>query len=160
MTVKYTLEKRPDEFKDVPFSTIPWLTDSINMVAFLNKGSSKRHTMPDILQVHKKVREYNLRIIPLQVSREDYRIQEANQGTRFFDPDDWAIDVPSFEKLVVSWPISIDLFAHFTNAKCQRFFSYGKAPHSLGVDAFSQSWRQVRLGMPANQSGDRYLEKN
>ena len=111
------------------------------MVAFLSKGSTKRDIMPDILHTFKAARELNLRIIPVQVSRADYRLQEADHGSRFFDPDDWAIDKPSYDRITREWPISIDLFAHYSNKKCDRFYSYGRAPHTSGVDAFSYSWR-------------------
>ena len=32
------------------------------------------------------------------------------------------------------------MFAHTSNAKTKRFFSYGQAPKTSGVDAFAQSW--------------------
>ena len=141
LTVKYVLEKKTEVFKALSSNTILWLTDSTNMVAFLSKGSTKQAIMTDILHTFKAARELNLRIIPVQVSRADYRLQEADHGSRFFDPDDWAIDKPSYNRITRGWSISIDLFSHYSNKKCDRFYSYGRAPHTSGVDAFSHSWR-------------------
>ena len=92
LTVKYALQKKVHIFEELKSSTILWLTDSTNMVAFLSKGSTRRHILPDILQTFKAARDLNIRIIPLHVSREDYRIQEADHGSCFFDPDDCTID--------------------------------------------------------------------
>ena len=50
LTVKYALQKQADVFKALKSTTVLWLTDSTNMVAFLSKGSTKRHILPDILQ--------------------------------------------------------------------------------------------------------------
>ena len=143
LTVKYTLQQKGELLKQLPSTTILWLTDSTNMEAFLTKGSTKKSIMPDILDTFKAARALNLRILPIQISRNDYRLQAADHGTRFFDPDDWAIDFESFRQLTgrSEWKPSIDTFAHFTNAKTDRFYSYGKSPNTQGVDAFAQSWR-------------------
>ena len=63
----------------------------------------------------------------------DFRIQMA---------DDWAIDRRSFLSLTAGASISVDLFAHMTNKKHDRFFSLGLFPGSAGLDAFAQSWLQ------------------
>ena len=142
LTIKYALQERKTLFRDLPSKSVLWLTDSPNMTAFLTKGSTKRHIMPDILEVYKLARSLDLRLIPVQISREDYRIQEADHGTRFFDPDDWAVDFPSFQRLTEkrSWTVTVGLFSHYSNKKCDKFYSFGRAPHTSGVDAFSQSW--------------------
>ena len=74
------------------------------------------------------------------MSREDYRIQEADGGTRYFDSDDWSIDASMFYKLTKDWDITVDLFAHSTNNKNDKFYSYGKCPYTAGVDAFTKDW--------------------
>ena len=142
LTVKKTLQAKQTLLKSLPSKNILWLTDSTNMVAFLSKGSTKPHILKDILDTFREARKLDLRITPIHVSREDYRIQEADHGTRYFDPDDWAVDQITYEKLTSDrrWHPTVDLFAHPTNAKTERFFSYGKAPRSAGVDAFAQSW--------------------
>ena len=70
----------------------------------------------------------------------DYRIQVADFGSRYYDPDDWACDSGSFEALMSYWPATIDLFAQYSNAQLPRFYSFGASPHTTGVDAFAHSW--------------------
>lgn len=141
LTVKYTLEHKGEILRNLPSRTVLWLTDSSNMEAFLTKGSTKKHIMRDILETFQAARRLNLRIIPIQVSREDYRLKAADHGTRFFDPDDLAIDFESFRSTITErdWKPSIDLFSHFSNTKHKRFYSYGRSPHTDGVDAFAHS---------------------
>ena len=86
------------------------------------------------------LRAQRLKLIPVHLKRSDYRIQWADEGTREFDPDDWGIDSRTFKECTEHWQVTIDLFGHSSNAKCQRFYSYGNAPHTAGVDAFTQSW--------------------
>ena len=93
-----------------------------------------------VLEVYKLLRSYNIRISPVHLRRTDYRIQWADEGSREFDPDDWGIDKKSFMSLTRDWTPSVDLFAHTTNTKCEKFYSYGKAPKTAGIDAFAQSW--------------------
>lgn len=117
-----------------------WLTDSANLVTFLTKGSTKKAIQTDVFKVFKLAREIKLDIIPVHLHREDFRIQVADFGSRYYDADDWAIDRQSFLELTRFFEPTIDLFAHFSNAKCERFYSFGKAPHTAGVDAFAQDW--------------------
>ena len=133
--MKYTLQHKGDLLRQLPSKTVLWLTDSLNMEAFLTKGSTKKQIMPDILQTFKAARAVGLKILPVQVSREDYRLQAADHGTRFFDPDDWAIDFESFRSLNgrKEWEASIDIYAHFSNTKTKRFYSYGKSPETEGT---------------------------
>ena len=141
-TVLRTLQAREGFFKSLPkgHRTIMWLTDSTNMVTFLTKGSTKRPIQKDVLQCFHLCQEIGIKIQPVHLSREDFRIQEADQGTRFFDPDDWSIDKYLFDRLTKNESISVDLFAHTTNTKVSRFYSYGLCPGSKGTDAFTQSW--------------------
>ena len=44
--------------------------------------------------------------------------------------------------MTAAWKPSVDLFAHTSNAKCEKFYAYGDAPHASGVDAFAQDWTQ------------------
>ena len=70
-------------------------------------------------------------------------MQAAENGSHFFDPDEWTIDKVSFEGLTKGINILTDVFAHTSNAKSRRFFSYGCCPRSSGIDAFAQDWRDL-----------------
>ena len=81
-----------------------------------------------------------VRLTPIHLRRDDYRIQIADAGSRPYDPDDWSVDKLSFETLTAQMTISLDAFAHTSNAKARRFFSYGLCPGSAAIDAFTQDW--------------------
>ena len=140
LTVKHALEKRVAHFEKIKGGTVLWLTDSANMVTFLTKGSTKPDVQVVIREVCRRMRELKVTIVPVHISREDYRIQIADEGTRYFDPDDWSVDAKSFQRFTTGKQIELDVFAHTSNRRAERFFSYGKCPHSAGTDAFAQEW--------------------
>ena len=119
---------------------ILWLTDSTNLCVFLTKGSKKPSIQADVLEVHWLCHDLVVRLTPIHLKRDDFRIQIADTGTRFFDPDDWSADKTTFRSLTAGMRIDLDAFAHTTNAKANRFFSYGRCPRSAAVDAFTQDW--------------------
>ena len=139
LAVLYALRSMPTTARSTALSVF-WLTDSQNLVSFLTKGSSKRPIQMTVLQIYQLSRSLLLDIIPIYLQRSDYRIQIADYGSRYYDADDWAIDPRSFESLTRFWPASVDLFAHFSNAQLPKFYSFGNAPHTSGVDAFAQDW--------------------
>ena len=122
---------------------ILWLTDSTNLCVFLTKGSKKPAIQADVLEVHWLCHDLVVRLTPIHLKRDDFRIQVADAGTRFFDPDDWAIDRTSYVHLTDGMFIDLDVFAHTTNAKVARFFSYGRCPRTAAIDAFSQDWKDT-----------------
>ena len=57
------------------------------------------------------------------------------------DIDDWQITNELFKIIDAKWgPITIDLFANYYNAKCQRYYSLFYSPGTKGVDAFTYDW--------------------
>ena len=142
LTVRHALDHKKAEFEalDPEKRTILWLTDSANMVVFLTKGSTKPAIQEEILAIFKKLQALSLTVVPIHVSRKDYRIQLADEGTRYFDPDDWSVDSRSFIRFTRDKEILLDVFVHTSNRRAERFFSYGKCPETSGVDAFAQSW--------------------
>ena len=138
LAVKSALESVPSAFSQG--SSVFWLTDSENLVTFLSKGSSKRPIQTTVVDIFRLTRALRLDLIPIHLRRSDYRIEVADYGSRFYDPDDWSCDASSFEELTRFWHVTIDLFAHYSNAQVSRFYSYGNSPHTSGIDAFTHSW--------------------
>ena len=136
------LRSEGEKLKSDKARSIFWLTDSKNLVQFLTKGSSKADIQRNILLIFGPCRDLQIDLIPIHLHRDDYRIQVADHGSRFVDQDDWAIDQDSYQSLTQEWIPTVDLFAHFTNKKCAKFYSYGKTPHTSGVDAFTRDWSQ------------------
>ena len=140
LAVLRTLQTPEPEQHPLRQSHILWLTDSTNLCVFLTKGSKKPSIQADVLLVHWLCHDLSIRLTPIHLQRDDYRIQAADNGSRFFDPDDWSVDAVTFRHLTKDTAIDVDLFAHTSNAKSLRFFSYGRCPRTSGVDAFAQDW--------------------
>ena len=142
LTVKHALQYKEAQFKGLEEDKkiILWLTNSANMVTFLTKGSTKPDIQREVLDIFKRLRDMKLTVKPVHVSRNNYRIQLADEGTRYFDPDDWSVDSRSFKRFTVDKTVSLDVFAHSSNKRTERFFSFGKCPGSAGTDAFTQDW--------------------
>ena len=69
-----------------------WLTDSTNLCTFLTKGSKKPSIQADVLEVHWLCHDLVVRLTPIHLKRDDFRIQIADAGSRPSDPDDWSVD--------------------------------------------------------------------
>ena len=140
LTVLRALQTEQEFFRSLTNQTIIWITDSTNLVSFLTKGTMKMPIQRQVLEVYKLLRHYSIRVAPVHLKRTDYRIQWADEGSRFFDPDDWSIDKMSYTELTNEYTPSVDLFAHSSNTKCVKFYSYANASNTAGVDAFAQDW--------------------
>jgi len=142
LTVKYTLMSlRGKEQARATHTTVYWLSDSENLVAFLARGSRKPEIQQTVLEILALARKLLITIIPIHLRREDPRIQIADAGSKSFDSDDWSIDKESFENIQgKAGQFTIDLFADEANAQVPRFFSKFFSPKCKGVDAFAQPW--------------------
>ena len=140
LTVLRALQQEPAFFDTLKNQTIIWLTDSTNLVSFLTKGTIKMKIQEHVMEVFRLLASFQIRLVPVHLKRSDFRIQWADEGSRSFDPDDWGIDTQSYRDLTRVWQPTLDAFAHTSNAKCSKFYSYGAAPRSAGVDAFAQNW--------------------
>jgi len=142
LTVKYTLESQLETTGPcLTATTLYWLTDSTNLVAFLTKGSMKKPIQDDILKVLEYARMLNMSIIPIHLLRDDPRIKVADAGSKHSDSDNWSIDSTTFNRISEQYgPFSIDLFADQSNKKVTRFYSNYHCPTSIGIDAFCHSW--------------------
>ena len=122
-------------------TNIFWLTDSENLVVFLNKGSPKQNIQELVMEIMMLAKDLQIVLLPIHLRREDPRIKMADAGSRMRDSDDWSLDAGSFKKLSDEFgPFSIDLFADPSNAKTLRFYSDFLCPESIGIDAFAHSW--------------------
>ena len=133
----------------VPKSTsVVWYTDSTNLVAFWEKGSTKPDIQLDIIECFLYCREKNIELHILHLSRSDPRTEAADQGSRYFDKDDWGINAASFsviESRFLPDGFSLDPFVSPSNTRCSRFFSEYAFPGSSATDAFSVSWNNECL---------------
>jgi len=142
LTVKYALQAHLSSTGPwETATTLYWVTDSSNLVAFLTKGSSKTPIQKEILEVLCIAKQLRIRIVPIHLLREDPRIKVADAGSKCPDTDDWSIDPKSFGWIQNNFEkFTIDLFADESNHKVERFYSNFLCPSSLGIDAFCHSW--------------------
>ena len=139
--MKQTLENYSTVWSDEKESiNVYWITDSENLVHFLNKGSGKIHIQREVFKIMLLCQELNIRIIPIHLLREDPRIKIADEGSKTEDTDDWQVDIATFKKFDLSMQFSIDLFASDWNSKCSRFYSNFWCKDTLGIDSFSHDW--------------------
>lgn len=122
-----------------------WITDSTNVVAFINKGSNKAHIQKSIFEIVLLMRDLDLEIVPIHLKREDPRVQLADQGSKRKDSDNWSIDNKSFKELHEVFHFEFDLFADSYNRKMKNYASLYYDPNSKLIDAFSANWGD--LGM-------------
>lgn len=126
-------------------SNIYWVTDSENMVSFINKGSRKAHIQDLVFEIAQLSSELGIRIEPIHVLRQDPRIEIADAGSKTEDTDNWSIDAWSFQTIInqTGMHFETDLFADCNNTRAERFFSLFYSEGTSGVDAFSQDWAKL-----------------
>lgn len=146
LTVLYTLQHHSASLKAMALSSpssrlIVWFTDSMNMVHFLTYGSRKPAIQHDVLRIFQMCLDIGISIHPIHLSREDPRIQCADEGTRIVDKQDWGLSLEDFQELQQGFQqFTLDLFASPTNFKVERYYSLYTWSDALAVDAFSQPW--------------------
>ena len=114
-------------------------TDNKAMVYIIAKGSRNRKLQPMIMGAVLKLREYNIEVEPVWVSRDNGIIKFADMGSRDFHADDISVDMETFQEAQEFFgAFTVDCFASAGNAKCERFFSRLDVPRSSGVDFFMQ----------------------
>ena len=119
-----------------------WITDSENMVTFIQKGSRKAHIQALAFEVAQLTSELEIRIEPVHLLRQDPRIEIADEGSKRQDTDNWSLDVWSFNMIQekIQHQFDTDLFADCNNRRTDRFFSLYYSEGTSGVDAFAQDW--------------------
>jgi len=133
------------ETRAVEDKHVYWCTDSTNVVAFLSKGSGRAHVQKVIFEIAKKLQQLRIIISPIHLSRDDIRIQKADDRSKVVDSDDWSIDHMSFESLNKQFALEIDAFASRSNTRLQRFYSEEWEEGAAGTNAFAQDWSSGML---------------
>lgn len=122
---------------------IYWMTDSTNVVAFLEKGSSRVHIQKLVFEIVINLSKLNSKIQPIHLFRNDERILNVDKISKTADSDDWSIDAFSFANLKRRYNLEVDLFASNTNARLPIYFSKFWSEGCAGVDAFAHVWNGI-----------------
>ena len=114
-------------------------TDNKNAELVLSVGSRNKELHREAVTVYKLCRELNMRLSVEWVSR-DYNV-EADQLSRFNDPNDYMLDPACFRYIDQLWgPHTVDRFASLQTRQLERFCSRYRNPRCEAVDAFTISW--------------------
>jgi len=124
---------------------IYWVTDSENVVRFLEKGSRKKEIQKMVFEIANILQELQISVQMVHLRREDPRIQVVDEASKAKDTDNWSVDELSFAELNDQLQFDTDLFADCYNKRVERFCSLYFVPGTFAVDAFSVSWAD--LGM-------------
>ena len=121
-------------------SRISHYTDSRAMASIVTKGSRNSRLQPMVMESVLALRNANIVMEAVWLSRDDGRIEFADKGSRDFHPDDISLDFDSMSKIHKKFGcFAVDTFATASNKKGDRFFSRLDVPHSAGVNFFHQS---------------------
>ena len=115
-------------------------TDSKAMVFIINGGSRNMKLQPLVVQTILALREFNIVVEPVWISRDSEVIKIADMGSRDFHGDDIEVDFETFLSIERAFgSFDVDCFASASNAKCDKFFSKLDVLGSDGLDFFTQS---------------------
>jgi len=117
-----------------------WATDSENLVSFINKGSPRWYLQRKIFEIYLLCKKLKCTIEPLHLLREDDRIKQLDDLSKYRDSDNWSIDDRSFTALHNEFHFETDVFADANNARVKRFLTKNFELGAYAVDAFSNPW--------------------
>jgi len=131
--------------RDVNFC---WITDSQNLVAFINKGSPKVQIHEKVTELYRLCHAMNCTVEPVHLLRIDDRIQAVDDLSNIRDTDNWSIEDHAFQILRHQFNLHCDVFADSANKKLPVFISKYFEEGCYGVDAFACKWPGVAYVCP------------
>lgn len=116
--------------------------DNTTAIAYINKMGGIR--FPQLNTLARKIwawcEQRKIRVFASYIKSADNVVADAE--SRFSNIDtEWEISNEAFRAAtrLFGKPL-VDLFASRCNAKCARFFSWGKDPEAAAIDAFTMNW--------------------
>ena len=125
---------------DIKGHKLVYITDSQCTDIVCQKGSPKLNLHFWALKIDEFCRDHKVKFFTTWVPRE--LNTEADELSKFKDPDNWSIDRRLFEKAetLIQKTFTVDNFASDQNSQCQKFFSRFACPNSAGINAFKFNW--------------------
>ena len=126
--------------KDISGHKLVYITDSQCTDIVCQKGSPKLHLHYWAIKIDEFCRTNNVKFFTAWTPRE--LNQEADDLSKFKDPDGWQVQRILFEKAetLIKKKFTIDLFADNQNAQCEKFYSRFACPNTAGINAFNFCW--------------------
>ena len=122
--------------------TVKFRTDSQSAAKICRVGSMNCFLQCMAEDIFELCLKHKIGLVVEWIPRSENQLADAiSRMAEAIDIDDWGITA-EFANILNSrmGPFSIDLFANYYNAKCERFYSLFLCPGSLGVDALAHSW--------------------
>ena len=124
--------------------TISHYSDSKACVAILGGGSRNTKLQKLAMEIFLSLSDFNIKLLPVWVSRDSEIIQWADSGSRDFRSDDYSLDPVSFELLKATFGVfTVDSMANSANSVCEKFYSRFSSVGSSGVNFFAQTLNMV-----------------
>jgi hypothetical protein len=119
--------------------------DNTTAVSYINKmGGSKMHLARISLQIWNWCLKRETFLIAQYLPGVD-NITADKLSRNLIDRSDWKLNPKIFQALQNLWgPFQIDLFASRLNKQIDTFFSWHPEPGALAVNAFHQSWTNIK----------------
>lgn len=121
--------------------------DNTTAISYINRMGSIKY--PALYNLSREIwqwcEERNLWIFASYITSKDN--WEADKESRVLKKEtEWSLSGSFFQSIVknLGQP-EIDLFASNINTKCRKYFSWVKDPGSIGVDAFTFPWRDLKF---------------
>lgn len=121
---------------------VGWRVDNQAAAAILRIGSKAPDCQLLAWAVYEATLQLGSSLHPTWVPREEN--VAADELSKSPDADDYGLTRDAFRRFCTWFGVSpsIDLFASFVSAQCERFFTRGLSPGGIGVDAFLHSWSE------------------
>ena len=119
--------------------------DNTTAISYVNKMGGIRY--PKLSKIARDIwkwcEERKIHIFASYINTKENT--EADAESRKLPPEtEWQLAEWAFSEIVKQFgKPKIDLFASSLNAKCKHFISWKKDPESIGVDAFTFSWKNL-----------------
>ena len=129
----------PANLEEFRGKTVGHYTDSKSTVAILGGGSRNQKLQSLAIDIFLSLVAYNIKLVPVWVTRDSEIIQWADSGSRDFRSDDYSLDSESFKKLEsIFGRFTVDSMANAANCVCRKFFSRYSSVGTSGVNFFAQ----------------------
>ena len=120
-------------------NVIKWYSDNQSVISIVQHGSMKLELHNLALEIYSFCNENNIQIQIDWVPRGENKTSDAI--SRYIDYDDWEINSCLFTDLQNRFgTFTVDLFADYSNAKVDKFYSKFWEENCSGVDALAYNW--------------------
>lgn len=127
-------------------SVILWMTDSQVCFSFLTRGSKIPAIQKILLGIKIKEYEYNLKIVPKWVSRNDYYLELADKGSKLdVSTEEYGVEHKDFMNIqeTLDFICTVDGFASSKCMRTHKFISLVPQKGALDVDFFTHNLSSV-----------------